>query len=215
MSGQPTAFDSNDLVNGIDVSHNNANIDWKTVAADGIAFAFTKATEGKNFQDPQFNANYAAMKANSIIRGAYHFFRPSADAKAQAENLLEMVHALEAGDLPPALDVEVNDNQTPSAIISGIQLWLDVVGAALKCKPIIYTSASFWNANLNGTAQFAEHPLWVAHYTSKPQPNIPMGFSRYTIWQFSEQGVVKGIKGNVDLDRFNGSLDQLRTLAGF
>jgi lysozyme len=213
MSTQLTTFNPDD-VKGIDVSHNNNIVDWKSVAAAGISFAFAKATDGRSFQDPQFNVNYAGMKNNGIIRGAYHFFHPKTDAFAQAENFLKLVQALGPGDLPPALDVEVTDNKTASAIITGMEEWLGVVGTSLDCTPIIYTSASFWDANLAGTSEFAEHPLWVAHYTSDPQPNIPKGFSSYAFWQFTEDGAVNGVRGKVDLNRFNGTPEELRILAG-
>jgi lysozyme len=214
MSTQLNSFNPDDHVKGIDVSHNNATVDWKSVAASAISFAFAKATEGTTFQDPQFNANYTAMKNNGITRGAYHFFHPNTDALAQAENFLKLVHALGPGDLPPALDIEVNDNKTASAIITSVQQWMDAVRTALDCTPIIYTSASFWNANLGGTSQFAAHRLWVAHFTSNPQPNIPTGFPSYKIWQFTEHGAVTGIGGKVDLNRFNGTPDELKTMAG-
>ena len=103
-----------------------------------------------------------------------------------------------------------------AVIINAVQKWLDTIETVLERIPIIYTSASFGNAKLNGTAQFASHPLWVAHYTFKPKPNITQGFAKHTIWQFSEKGMVNGINSNqVDLDRFNGTLDDLRKLAGF
>jgi lysozyme len=108
----------------------------------------------------------------------------------------------------------VNDDKSAREIIAGVRLWIDTVGQALNCEPIIYTSSSFWNSNLDGTSQFAEFPLWVAHYTSKPQPNIPKGFTKYTIWQFSEKGVVSGVGGDVDLNRYNGTMDELRVMAG-
>ena len=46
MANQPTTFNDNDAVRGIDVSHHNGIINWQKVHAAGIAFAFTKATEG-------------------------------------------------------------------------------------------------------------------------------------------------------------------------
>ena len=216
MANQPSNFNTDDLVRGIDVSHFQGTIDWAQVAAAGINFGITKATEGTSVKDAQFDANYAGIKANGMIRGAYHFFHPSSNAQAQAENFLSKVSALAPGDLPPALDVEVNDGQGASVIINGVQQWLQAVKAALGRQPLIYTSATFWNANLGGTAEFSDCPLWVAHYTFNPQPNIPTGFARYAIWQFSEIGTVAGVSGNnVDLDRFNGSENDLRTLAGF
>jgi lysozyme len=214
MATEPTSFDADDQVKGIDVSHHNGVIDWAKVAAAGIQFAFVKATEGGSVTDSQFQTNYSAVKSNGMIRGAYHFFHPKTDAMAQADNCLKLVPALAPGDLPPALDVEVTDDQSGSSIIAGVQLWMNTVAAALGRQPLIYTSASFWNASMGGSAQFSGHPLWVAHYTFKPQPNIPTGFGGYTIWQFTEQGQLSGISGNVDLNRFNGSLEQLQVLAG-
>jgi GH25 family lysozyme M1 (1,4-beta-N-acetylmuramidase) len=44
---------------------------------------------------------------------------------------------------------------------------------------------------------------------------MPKGFAQYTIRQFSEKGKVSGINSlSVDLDRFNGTLDDLKKLAG-
>ena len=56
------------------------------------------------------------------------------------------------------------------------------------------------------------YPIWVAHYTTKPKPAVPPGWQNWTFWQFSETGKVTGITTPVDLDRFNGTLDQLRAL---
>jgi lysozyme len=56
--------------------------------------------------------------------------------------------------------------------------------------------------------------LWVAHYTEKPTPNIPSGFTDYTLWQYSESGAIAGINGNVDMNKFNGTLADLQSLAG-
>lgn len=216
MANQPTSFNATDAVRGIDVSHHNGAINWQKVHAAGIAFAYTKATEGVGLNDTHFTTNYAVIKSNGMLRGAYHFFRPRSDAQAQADSFLHVVNRLEPGDdLPPTLDVEADDGQSAKVIISGVQKWLDVVEAKLGRTPIIYTSASFWNAKLNGTTQFVTHLLWVAHYTFKPKPIIPTGFAKYTIWQFSEKGTVNGINSlSVDLDRFNGTLDDLKKLAG-
>lgn len=213
MPTQPTTFNPTD-VRGIDISHHQGVINWSKVAAENVVFAFTKATENVGFKDSFFDANWAAMKSNNILRGAYHFFRPKADAAKQAANFLNAVGRLEPGDLPPVIDVEVNDGKGAAAIIAGVRTWVNAVEQALGRTPIVYTSASFWNANLGGTDKFAECPLWVAHYTSKPAPNIPKGFTAYTIWQFTEQGKVNGVNGNCDLNRFNGTLESLRKLAG-
>jgi len=201
------------MIAGIDLSHHNGSVDLGKVAAAGVAFAYLKASEGKFTKDPLYATNYAACNQNQILRGAYHFFYPQLDAKAQASNFLSVVQPLGPGDLPPVLDVEVSGEQSPSAIAAAIQQWLDSVQQALDCTPMIYTSASFWNAALGGTSTFAGYPLWVAHYTSKPAPNIPTGFTDFLFWQYSESGSVPGITGDVDTDWFKGSATDLNQLA--
>ena len=58
---------------GIDVSAHQRAIDWQAVAADGIEFAYVKATEGGDFTDRRFADNWAAADAAGLDRGAYHF----------------------------------------------------------------------------------------------------------------------------------------------
>lgn len=215
MPTEPTTFTTDDQVKGIDVSHNNGTIDWQKVAAAGVSFAFAKATEGDDFSDPKFSLNCEGIQSSGIICGAYHFFRPGQDAGAQADNFLKVVQGQDSRVVLPALDVEVNDSKDAGNIIAGVQAWMDAVAESLNCRPILYTSASFWNLNVGGSGQFSAYPLWVAHYTFNSKPNIPTGFSDYAIWQFTEDGAIDGIAGNVDFDRYNGSLDDLRKLAGF
>jgi lysozyme len=202
------------MIAGIDVSHYNGSVDCGQMVAGGVVFAYIKASEGMFTKDPLYANNYAGLKQNQIVRGAYHFFYPQLDPRAQASNFLSVVTQLSAGDLPPALDVEVSGGQSPSNIAAAMQQWLDNVQQSLGRTPIIYTSASFWNTSLGGTAAFAGYPLWVAEYTSKPSPNIPVGFSNYAFWQYSQSGSVPGIAGNVDMDWFQGSPGDLNQLAG-
>ena len=91
-------------VHGIDVSHYQAEIDWESVAEQGVQFAFVKASEGMTLIDTLFCDNWAAMKAADIRRGAYHFFRPQTPVYEQAFNFQTAVQ-IEPGDLPPVLDV--------------------------------------------------------------------------------------------------------------
>lgn len=43
---------------GIDVSRHQDDIDWPSVAEDGIEFAVIKATEGGDWVDPRFEENW-------------------------------------------------------------------------------------------------------------------------------------------------------------
>ncbi|MBW3570641.1 MAG: glycoside hydrolase family 25 protein [Gemmatimonadetes bacterium] len=190
---------------GIDVSHWQGAVDWNRVAADGRHFAFIKATEGGDYTDPRFAENWAGARRAGVIRGAYHFFRPQTDAMAQAAHFVRTV-PLAAGDLPPVLDVEVTDGRSLDVVAAGVRTWLEEVERATGRRPILYTRASFWTAQMGGG--FGAYPLWVAHYGAT-EPRIPAGWSGWTFWQHSDAGRVDGIVGNVDLNWFNGDREEL------
>lgn len=203
---------------GIDISHWQGEIDWAAVKHSGITFAFMKATDGHGFVDKRFSENWTRSKAEGLLRGAYHFFQPTIDPREQASLFAESVD-LDADDLPPVLDLEHHDKVTSANLIQGAKTWLSEVQNRLGRTPIIYTGPSFWNTfmkNRLGQAPpwTAEHPLWIAHYTQLPQPIIPKGWSRWTFWQHTDRGSVDGIKAQVDMDWFNGGLDDLQEFVG-
>ena len=203
MSGNPPS-----RLLGIDVSHFQGAVNWQAVKAAGCVFAFAKATEGEGIVDPQFAANWAGMKAAGILRGAYHFYHAEQSAAAQAAHFLSNVQ-FEPGDLPPVLDIEVNDGVVGQPLVGGVQEWLDAVEPVAGATPIVYTNAAFWDAHF--TDQFGQYPLWIAHYgVAAPSP-LPQGWTVWTFWQYSASLNIAGI--TADHDYFNGPLTQLQALA--
>lgn len=194
---------------GIDVSHFQGHIDWQAVKAAGCDFAFAKATEGAGVTDPCFAANWAAMKAAGLPRGAYHFYRAQEPAVQQAAHFLSTVQ-FGPGDLPPVLDIEVSDGVTGQSLVGGVQTWLDAVEPAAGATPIIYTNTPFWDAHFDD--QFGRYPLWIAHYGPAPSP-LPRGWADWTLWQYSQSLHVGGVNGPADHDYFNGTPEALQALA--
>jgi GH25 family lysozyme M1 (1,4-beta-N-acetylmuramidase) len=198
-------------VKGIDVSYYQSNIDWARVKADGVEFAFIRVSDGTGFSDPKFQRNWDGAKANGVRRGAYQFFRSNQNPEAQADLLADAIGQLEPGDLPPVIDVESTDGQSASTIRAKVQRWLDRVEARLGVRAIIYTGAYFWRDQAGG-GDFAEYPLWIAHYGTLC-PLVPPTWSQWTFHQHTSSGRVQGISGNVDMNVFNGTRAQLAGLA--
>jgi lysozyme len=186
---------------GIDVSYYQGEVDWTAVRADGVVFAFVKATEGESEVDPRFAVNWHGAQSAGVVRGAYHFFDPDVDARAQAEHFIATVH-LEAGDLPPALDVEVAEGVSIEGIEDGVRVWLETVAKAFGVTPILYSDPTFLDQHL--ASGFAAYPLWIAEYSASP-PAAPGDWNRWTFWQHSQSGAVEGVEGAVDLDLYQGS----------
>src|SRR5262249_1738135 len=88
--------------------------------------------------------------------------------------------------------------------------WLQGVEEKLGRRPVVYTRGRFVAAKFPSAAPLGAYPLWIAHYSNAPQPTIPSAWSDWTFWQYSDRGEVQGITGQVDRDRFNGSLTDLK-----
>lgn len=194
-------------VHGIDVSHYQADIDWRSVAGQGVEFAFVKASEGMTLHDTLFCENWSALKEAGIRRGAYHFFRPRTAPFEQAINFQAVVK-MEPGDLPPVLDVEVLDGVSKVELVSSVLTWLYLTEIHYGVRPILYTNLKFYNKYLAG--QFDEYPLWVARY-SRREP-IPACGRDWQFWQYGNRGSLNGIKGPVDFNVFRGNMAQLDSL---
>jgi lysozyme len=210
-------------VPGIDVSYWNAGIDWPKVRATGQRYVFTKATEGSSYSDPTFDDNWRGAKKAGLLRGAYHFFRCNIDPKKQATRFIDYVQSMnDNGELPPVLDLETNDGQTKDKILERAKTWLDLVEAAFGKKPIIYSGQYFLQDYFSevggGPPSWAkDYPLWLAQYPNQyvpgMRPSLPRGWFKWTFWQYSDKGRVNGINAKVDLNLFNGSLDDLYKFA--
>ncbi|HVZ55212.1 MAG TPA: GH25 family lysozyme [Chitinophagaceae bacterium] len=190
-------------IHGIDVSKYQQVIAWEEVHAMQVrrvrlGFVFIKATEGIGNIDPQFRRNWNRSRQAGMVRGAYHFFLATKDGRLQAENFIRNVK-LEAGDLPPVLDIEQTYGVPAATLQKEAREWLDIVATYYGVTPIIYTNVDFYKRNL-GRA-FDDYPLWVAHYYQPDQPRISRD---WVFWQHSEAGRVNGILSPVDFNVFAG-----------
>jgi lysozyme len=194
-------------VEGIDISKYQQSVDWDAIAKQKMHFAYVKATEGGNLADSHFKQNWYTIKQVGMKRGAYHFFRPTVNALAQAKNFLDVAQ-LEAGDLPPVLDAEDADGADKELIISRMQTWLDIVEKRYNTKPIIYTSLKFYYNYIVGN--FDNYPLWIAKY-GKIKPQL-VNEKQFMIWQYGNRGKIDGIDGFVDMNVFLGTNEELEDL---
>ena len=193
-------------VHGIDVSHYQSKIAWDSIVTQDISFAFVKATEGETFADSLFSSNWQEMKRVGIKRGAYHFFRPTLSVYKQAKNFMENVE-LQIGDLPPVLDVEVDDGASEELVVFRIKTWLEMIEHHYRIRPIIYTNITYFNKYIAGNLD--EYPIWIARY-SYNEPKLAFN-KQWDFWQYGNRGRLKGIEGDVDFNVFNGNINRLES----
>ncbi|KAF6582775.1 glycoside hydrolase family 25 protein [Paenibacillus sp. EKM211P] len=209
---------------GIDVSHHQGSIDFKKVAADGISFVFIKATQGRSFRSKTFLQFVKDAKTAGLLIGAYHYIDDSANtpelARREAENFAKAIK--DAGgastfDLPPVMDYESHkSNLSKTAITAVAKAFLQEIERLTGVRPIVYTYPSFIG-NFSGLSSY---PLWIARYSATQVPPDASGWTRWDFWQYSDGSAggtlpngrmrVNGIGGPVDLNEYNGTVDELR-----
>lgn len=184
---------------GIDVSSYQKDIDWSTTASDrNIKFVFVKATEGATHKSRHYRRNIDHARRQGVKVGSYHFLRTTSTIDAQFANFTSIVK-LEEQDILPLIDVETRRGWSNKQLQDSVKKFADMLEKHYGVKPMIYTSSSFFN-NILGP-DFAHYPLFIARY-SKSEPTLSYG-AKWTLWQFSDRGRIKGIDAYVDLCRFN------------
>ena len=147
--------------------------------------------------------------------GAYHFALPSYDlttADSQCDDFIDVLQqgfgTKDYGDLFPVLDVEApTDNlMSTSALVEWIDRFRKRFDKKTRRRLMLYTGSFFIeiynNFNVNGTYPLKNMPLWIGMYTSipgnPPYPKDQGGWTRWRIWQYSENQVVQGVGNPVD-----------------
>ena len=193
---------------GIDVSEYQGKISWSYVDTIEnqypLHFVFIRATAGNDAVDRRFKRNWEGAKKNKMIRGAYHYYRPNENSLEQAALFIKTVR-LQKGDLPPVLDIEkLPKNQSMTNLKKGLRRWLQAIENHYKVKPIIYTGEKYYDDFLK--EEFSDYLFWIANYNFYREEIQ----DDWLFWQFTERAAVPGIEGNVDVNIYNGDLQQLQ-----
>jgi lysozyme len=210
---------------GIDISKWNGNWDAVKAKQAGATFVFIKASQA-TFTDPQFLINWQKAKDAGLLRGAYHYLdytKPGIDQGNYFADLLKN----DPGELPPVIDYELRrTDNNPSAALGFLRDCLDQLikrtelfeDASIK-RPMIYTGPGFWIEYGDQTKSdyWIQFPLWNAHWTTSSAPLIPLPWPMWQFWQFTSKGPGEAFGGeglSMDMDRFNGTLNELMEFAG-
>jgi LysM repeat protein len=182
---------------GIDVSHYNAISDANAVRANGITYAWCKASQTLT-EDPTFAAKVNQLRAAGIVVGAYCFLTGSASVAAQAAYFRQVAGdsgCLSKGALLPMMDME--DASVRANANSIVPSFFDAIGVEPQD---VYGNLDWWNNALKpgdwGSRDIIGH---IARYNGNPG-NPGFSYPRMGVHQHSDAGVVPGIPGNVDRD---------------
>ena len=201
---------------GIDVSKYQGTIDWAKVKEAGVEFAMirvgyrTKAT-GVIYEDPGARYNLQEATRNGILAGAY-FFSSAVTQEEAIEEAAWVAGFVSKYKITYPIAYNCEDFQSPDSRQYGLSkeertgiacAFLDTV-AAKGYTPMFYASRN----EMEGSAQWdmdtleQKYRIWVSQYPETPFPETPgSSYSgTHAMWQYTSQGQVSGIDGDVDLN---------------
>lgn len=193
----------------IDISHNNGIIDWTRVKQNPVTIegVMIKATQGVGYVDPMCSINSNGAQQNGFKIGYYHFASLNTteftlDATSEANCFSATLGKLPTATLPIALDFETDEaNLTPNQCLLWIKAFMDQMKANGFTNLMIYSGYYFLNDHLPNGHGLGIYPLWDAAYIGDKIPPIPHGWNKLTWHQFTDKGIVTGIKGFVDISK--------------
>lgn len=197
----------------LDISYWQGDFNAVKAKAAGAVGVIIRATSGDYYIDQRFAANYDAAVDAGLLVGAYHVFVPTCSAAGQSGLFLKTV-----GDrllhFPYVMDCELSNNQNPYTVTTNLKATLAYIPKVNNRLPMIYTRKYWWDYNILASPDWASYPLWVAHYTTAPDPLLPRDWATWTLWQFSADGnglgSTYGVQSDsVDINRFNGTMEEL------
>lgn len=206
-------------VPGLDVSGYQPNVDWWGERDKGARFSYNKVSEGNYYTNP-YKTNQAQGARNAgLYQGGYHFAIPSiSSGTTQAQYFINNGGGWknDGKTLPGMLDLEWNPypslgNMCYNMNQTQMRTWINEFISTYKQKtgtaPTIYTAKSWWDTCVGNTNMFSGINLHVARY-SNTVGELPQGWNRHTIWQYSDSGIFAG-----DSNIFNGNEQQLKNFA--
>ena len=199
-------------LNGIDIASYQAGLDFSKVPCD---FAIIKATQGTGYTNPDcVRAVEQAMSLGKGV-GVYHYIS-GGNAVAEANFFIDSILNW-IGKVMICLDWELDQNSA-----WGDESYLEqVINHVIErtgVPPMIYAPASRYN-QVAEVANRHNCGLWIAQYADMNPTGYqitPWNEGAYTcaIRQYSGSGRLNGWNGDLDLDKFYGSLDDFRKYYG-
>ena len=192
---------------GIDVSSYQGDIDWKKVKDAGVEFAILRlgfrgyGEKGIILIDEKFEENYQNAINNEINIGVYFFSQAinSNEVNEEIEMILNNIKDKKI-EYPVIFDLEKikndsarTDNLTQEEITN---LALEFCNKIKESgfKPCVYGNAKTFTTRMK-LESLNDYEKWYADYMEKPL--YPYDFN---IWQYTENGKIDGIAGNVDIN---------------
>ena len=198
-SSKPLVQEDHVVLRGIDVAWVQVDVNWPLVARSGIDFVIIRAVRGDidgtgPSMDTHFLQNIQGALENGLNVGVY--FYSYAHTPDQAETEARFFTSLLDGyeiTYPVIMDLE-EELEDESELSEIAEAFLETV-AEEGYYPMLYSYKSRLDYVIDSEIT-EKYALWVAQFGS----DQPKAEYDYYMWQYSYEGRINGIEGNVDFN---------------
>lgn len=185
---------------GIDISEFQGEINFEEVRRSGIEAVYIRVGAGE-YTDEYFAENYERAKAAGLKIGFYHYVtaRSVEEGRRQARFFASLAAGREP-DMRLAMDFEYFGSLSVSQINAISEAYLDELTALTRREAVIYSDLSSAR-NIFSRALAEKYPLWAAQYGAD-EPSANGKWREWVGFQYTDEGRVDGIYGNVDRNIF-------------
>jgi len=198
------------IINGIDVSEWQGDIDFNAVKNSGIEIVYIRSGAGEDYKDPFFERNYQNAKNAGLKVGFYHYVTATdVDTAVREAEFFVSLTENKSPDACLAMDFEYFYGLSDGAVNEISKAFLETVEERSGRRACVYSDAS--NAK-NTFSGLTEYPLWVADYY-RSEPYSTGQWETWAGFQYTDRGRLSGISGNVDMDYFRQAILDVNTSA--
>lgn len=205
-------YEGGESLMGINVNDQRGSIDWAQVAESGVDYAmirvgFREYGRGKIVADEQFEANIKGALDAGIPVGVYFYSKAVTDAEAEEEAtfVLEKIRGYNV-KYPVAFywvydtkDDGSRDENSRTVRCNGDQVTGFIDTFCKKVKAAGYTASFYCDKEMGykslDLSKLSGYDMWYAEFRTAPSFYYDFG-----IWQYTKEGIVPGIEGNVPLN---------------
>lgn len=232
---------TNRLVKGIDVSQHQGIIDWETVQQE-IDYAIVRLCDFYHQQpdgtcklDEQFENNIKKCEELNIPVGVYYYSHATTEEEAMAEASF-VADSLKAYSLEYPVYMDIETKEQNALIDENQQQMKEVIASAMtELESEGYFAGIYCNGGSESDTKRKEFindisKVYNCWLTSNATYNIAVDFQDFktedyevlmmpsetiAMYQYSQQGQINGITGNVDLNYANEDLSATIVEKGF
>ncbi len=194
------------FAHGVDVSAHQEWIDWEAVAESGVEFAMIRAAyrgygSGRLLLDEMFYTNLEGALNAGLDVGVYVFSQAVnvKEAVEEADFLLEAIEGYPVS-YPLVFDwerIDYDDARTAELgpeVMSACAMAFCQRVAEAGYQPSVYINMTqgYFDFDLKIISQY---DIWLAEYDDHPD-----FYYHFSLWQYTSEGYVPGIEGEVDLN---------------